>query len=226
MQEFVDESVSRLERSRSFGHPFLASLRAGSMSGPGARAFAVQWYKAATAHKRAFPGLIYNTRDDELRVQLIEILHEEYGFGDSQRVHARILEKFLHALDIDPEATVDMPTDPRVQEFSDRVDELWSRGDYVKAFGVHFALEFLAANMHQAFHTAVQTLGLEPDAIEYFQLHSIAEEEHAKLAERGVGHLCGDEDNQRKLMDGMREGAEVVSILLDGLEESYMKAVH
>lgn len=89
----VEKAIEQMSSSRAYRHPFLNELRSKAMDLEGAKRFAAQWYKAATAHKKAFPGLIYNTPDDRVRLQLIEILREEYGFGAEDRVHARILER-------------------------------------------------------------------------------------------------------------------------------------
>ncbi|MCI0597494.1 iron-containing redox enzyme family protein, partial [Candidatus Parcubacteria bacterium] len=53
--------------------------------------FARQWYLAAYNHKRAFPFLPAITADDETRRELIEVLRDEYGNGDTNKVHAKLL---------------------------------------------------------------------------------------------------------------------------------------
>jgi pyrroloquinoline quinone (PQQ) biosynthesis protein C len=215
-----------MRQSRAYNHPLLNELRGGPMDRDGAIRFATQWYKAATAHKRAFPGLIYNTPDDHVRLQLIEILREEYGFGEASRVHARILEKFVRALGLDVTRVASAVSNPEVEAFSREVDEAWSKGDPVKAFGVHFALEYLAANMHKAFFAGVQTLGLDADDIEYFAIHSIAEDEHSRIAEDGMRYLDTLEANRDRLLAGVEAGTKFVEALLDGLARAYSGAVN
>lgn len=81
-------------------HPFLDRFAAGELDDQGLRRFAVQWYKTARVHKRAFPYVVAVTRNDDIRFGLIHILNEEYGEGNSDRIHARLLERLLQRLGI------------------------------------------------------------------------------------------------------------------------------
>jgi pyrroloquinoline quinone (PQQ) biosynthesis protein C len=222
----VAATIEYMRASKAYSHTFLSQLRSSPMNRRGAEGFAVQWYKAATAHKKAFPGLIYNMPDDRVRLQLIEILREEYGYGEETRVHANILRKFVLGLGLSVEAILSMPSVPGVSAFSHDVDEIWTRGDPIKAFGVHFALEFLAANMHKAFYAGVQTLGLGPDDIEYFQIHSVAEDQHSELAAEGMCYLAMNEANRECLREGVELGSQFVEMLLDGLYEAYRSQIN
>lgn len=118
-----------------------------------------------------------------------------------------------------------VPTEREVVEFSREVDNAWARGEPVRAFGVHFALEFLAANMHKAFFSGVQTLEVGPDDIEYFRIHSTAEDEHSRLAEEGMHYLAREESNAARLSDGVQVGTKLVETLLNGLQRAYCHSV-
>ena len=225
-EDVVGISTQRMRASAAYSHPFLDELRSTEMTRGAATRFAAQWYQAAIAHKKSFPGLIYNSPDDHVRLQLIEILREEYGFGHKDRIHSRILLKFLKALGLDMAAALATPPESGVDDFAKGVDVAWTQRDPVRAFGVHFALEFLAANMHGAFYAGVQTLGLEPDDIEYFRIHSTAEIEHSRIAEAGMRYLASDPSNAEQLLVGVNEGADLVKTLLDGLEVAYHKSIN
>src|SRR5580700_2745575 len=87
-----------LDIERVCQHRFLRNMSSRSLSDDQVRRFGIQWYKAAAAHKKAFPGLIYNTANDVVRFDLIHILRDEYGNGDVNSIHAFMLLRFLKSL--------------------------------------------------------------------------------------------------------------------------------
>lgn len=222
----VPQAEAQMRVSRAFAHPLLDRLRSEPVDHNSFREFAAQWYQAATAHKKSFPGLIYNMDDDEIRLGLIDILDEEYGYGELDQVHARLLGNFVTAIGL---ALADVERAERtagVDRFAREVDDLWLRAEPRVAYGVHFALEYLAANMHKAFYAGVSKLGLPEDSIHYFKLHSTVEEEHAAKAETGLLKLAVDQEAEAALMEGIRKGTELVEALLDGLEEAYKRQLN
>jgi pyrroloquinoline quinone (PQQ) biosynthesis protein C len=220
------EATAEMAASRAYRHPLLDAMRSDLSTQDTARQFAVQWYKAATAHKKSFPGLVYNVKNDEVRLGLIDILYEEYGFGELDKVHARLLEGFLEALGLSAEDANAANSADGVAYFSHHVDECWLKADADFAYGVHYALEFLAANMHKAFYANVARLGLSEEAICYFKLHSTVEEEHAEKAHKGLTILANNEQAIERLSAGMKRGTHLVEVLLDGLQQAYDKKLH
>ena len=221
MNDLISNVDDQMRASRAYQHPFLDQMCTKGMDRQTASRFAVQWFKAATAHKKSFPGLIYNSDNDDIRLGLINILDEEYGFGDPAEIHSRLLGSFLTALGIAPEQAHRAAATPGVTEFGRRVDEYWLGGAPKFAYGVHYALEFLAANMHKAFFSGVSRLGLPDESVRYFRLHSTVEDEHAEKARAGLLLLASEgADARRVLEDGIRCGTELVGILLDGLEDA------
>ena len=214
------DNIALMSNSRAYNHPLLDRLNQMPMAKNEAIRFGVQWYKAATAHKKSFPGLIYNTTNDAIRLQLIRILDEEYGYGEESEIHARLLERFLIGLGIDPARVPGISTNEKVEAFSSGVDNVWLKSDPIKAYGAHFALEYLAAKMHKSFFSSLQDVGLSDTEIRYFQLHSTVEEEHSKIAEVGFTELAKDDASCHKLSEGVMEGVRLVALLLDGLEEA------
>src|SRR5437870_221653 len=88
--ECLAAAKTRMDRSSTINHRFLARFRDETLSRDQLRTFAVLWYKTAREHKLAFPALIWNLPDDDVRFDLIDILREEYGNGDRDMIHARL----------------------------------------------------------------------------------------------------------------------------------------
>jgi pyrroloquinoline quinone (PQQ) biosynthesis protein C len=216
----VQQAQHTLDTERVCQHRFLVHMSSRALSDDQVRRFGVQWYKAAAAHKKAFPGLIYNTTNDVVRFDLIHILRDEYGNGDVNSIHAFMLLRFLKSLGYSEGDIASYSTIPKVQEFSRLVDEIWLREHPVKAFGVHYALEVLAAKMHQAFGRGLRTAeASEMFDMEYFDYHAVAEIEHADVSDRGLliyGELT---QNHALLAEGLKQGKDLICLLWDGLDQ-------
>src|SRR5580692_4071383 len=200
-------------------HHFLRNMNSKVLSADQVQRFGIQWYKAATAHKKAFPGLIYNTIDDVVRFDLIHILRDEYGNGNLHSIHASMLLRFLKSLGYSQADIASFPTIAEIQKFSERVDNIWLRQHPVKAFGVHYALEVLAAEMHQSFGRGLRTAADSASFdMEYFDYHGVAEIEHADVSDRGLLIYGNEPKNELLLTEGMCLGKELICLLWDGLD--------
>jgi pyrroloquinoline quinone (PQQ) biosynthesis protein C len=195
-------------------HPFLTLFESEYLSEVQLRRFAVQWYKTARKHKEAFPALVYNVKDDDVRFDLIEILNEEYGSGDRERIHARLLQRFLRALALSEADVLGTPSLPAVDSFGEEVLRIWRDGDHIYAFGLHFSLEYLASSLHSHFAeglTKYATL-TEYDK-EYFNFHKVAEKHHSDFSERGMLFYATTDGNRLLLQSGVDKGVELLGRL-------------
>ncbi|HYF29129.1 MAG TPA: iron-containing redox enzyme family protein [Candidatus Paceibacterota bacterium] len=216
-------SLKQLEReldaspAMASHHPFFSRFSGEKTSEQIAR-FAAQWYLAARNHKRAFPFLVAITEDDETRRELIEILRDEYGNGEPDKVHARLLRKFMiegAGLSADQIDSLEMI--PEVAEFGETTLKVWRDGDPIVAYGYHYALERIAASIHPAFFEGLKGNGFSPDSLEYFQYHSRAEEEHVHAAEAGFLRYDAEGDGE-KLRQGAELGAAALAKMWDGFD--------
>lgn len=203
-------SLQQLEReldaspAMASHHPFFSRF-SGEKTPEQVARFAAQWYLAARNHKRAFPFLVAITEDDETKRELIEILRDEYGNGDPDKVHARLLGNFMvEGLGFPADQIDLLEMIPEVAEFGETTMKIWRYGDPVVAYGYHYALERIAATIHPAFFEGLKGLGLPPASPEYFRYHSRAEEEHVHAAEAGFLRYDAEGDG-----DKLRQGAEL-----------------
>lgn len=178
--------------------------------------FAIEWYLAATGHKMAFPYLVAITRDDKTRQELIEILRDEYGNGDPEKIHAKLLRRFVDKLGITDKTLLAERPIPEVDNFGKVTLAMWRDGDPIIAFGYHYALELIAMDIHRTFAAGLEGYGFSPEVLEYFRYHSTAEEEHAKMAESGLTRYATDEENREKLFTGVKAGVQALEQMWDG----------
>ena len=198
-------------------HPFLTEFERQVLDGRQLRRFAIQWYKTARAHKEAFPAIIYNTPDDDVRMELIDILYEEYGRGDREKVHANMLRRFLDALGITESDILNTEALPAVRQFSEEVKRIWRDGDPARAFGLHFALEFLASSLHVHFANGLQKYQtFTARDLEYFTYHKTAEQRHADYSESGFLLYASYPENRPLLEEGVTQGIDLLRDLWEG----------
>jgi pyrroloquinoline quinone (PQQ) biosynthesis protein C len=215
----IQQAQQILDTTSVCQHEFLRNMRSRTLSDGQVRRFGIQWYKAAAAHKKAFPGLIYNTPNDIVRFDLIHILRDEYGNGELNSVHAFMLLRFLKSLGYSESDISKYPMISEIQEFSRLVEDIWLHGNPVQAFGVHYALEVLAAEMHLAFGRGLRTAEQSSTFdMEYFDYHGIAEVEHADISDRGLQVYGEQPGNDSLLREGLVQGKELICLLWDGLD--------
>ena len=196
-------------------HPFHVRFRAGLTHGQMCR-FAVQWHITARLHKAAFPAVILNTHDDDIRFDLIEILREEYGSGERDKIHSRSLARFLGSLGLDAQRVTDADAILPVKHFGDQVLGIWRDAVPARAFGLHFGLETIASFLHDTFATGVAESRL-PVNNEYFEMHRTAEQAHADISLDGFLKYAAANDDRSQLLRGVDDSRKLLRTLLDGL---------
>jgi pyrroloquinoline quinone (PQQ) biosynthesis protein C len=183
---FLLSMKHKMQSNPSICHQFLQEFKSQYLTKEQLDKFAIQWYKTAKAHKEAFPSLVYNTFDDEIRFELIDILNEEYGNGNREQMHVKLLKRFLYALDITDDQVEMTQTLPAIEQFSKEILAIWKDGNSIYAFGLHFALEFLAATFHVYFANGLAKYSFLSDYDrEYFNYHKVAEQRHSDFSENG-----------------------------------------
>jgi len=214
--ELLERCKSEMDQSGVMHHRFLTRFEERMLSREELSAFMIQWYKTATAHRRAFPGLIGNIKDDEIRFELIEILYEEYGNGDRTRIHGKLLARLLRALDLTLDHVVAVKALPAVSQFNVAISDIWFNGEHSFAFGLHFGLEYLASSQQAYCARGMRKYRfLSEEDREYFDLHAEAEIRHVAYSENGFLHYAEDEEQREKLVAGVREAIALLRALWD-----------
>jgi len=215
-----------MDQSGVMHHRFLTRFEERILTRNELASFMAQWYKTATAHRRAFPGLIGNIKNDEIRFELIEILYEEYGNGDRTRIHGKLLERLLHALDLTLYQVASTRTLPAVDRFNSTLSDIWFNGEHSFAFGLHFGLEYLASSQQAYCARGMRKYSfLTEHDREYFDLHAEAEIRHIAYSEKGFLHYAGELEARTRLLNGVREATNLLRALWDEFDEMLFSPV-
>jgi pyrroloquinoline quinone (PQQ) biosynthesis protein C len=222
-EELLAQCKGRMQAGPVMHHPFLLEFEKGDLDRLRLSAFLIQWFKMSTAHRHAFPALIANIKDDDIRFDLIDILNEEYGSGDRSRIHIRLLEKLLRAADVDLGEACSVAARRSVGIFETELLRLWSSEPAPLAFGVHFALEYLASAQQHYCALGMRRYSFLTDVDrEYFDLHAEAEIRHVAASERGFLQYARDTN------DGMAvvEGVEIAERLLGAVWDDFYSLLY
>ena len=197
-------------------HRFLDRFAENGMTRDQLRYFCPQWYKTIRAHKHAFPGLVYTTPDELLRGDLLTILFDENGNGDPDKMHTRLFLKVPEAIGMTREEIEGTPVIDPVSNFGEFVRSTWlDEKRPEKSYGVVYVFENIGADFHGMFLEGLRKSKLPKDALEYSELHAVAEKEHAERVVNGLRFYEGDVPG---LVEGVKEGSLALSKLWDGFE--------
>jgi pyrroloquinoline quinone (PQQ) biosynthesis protein C len=212
----LEACKSDIDRGGVLHHPFLVRFENDLLDSVQLKLFAAQWYKTATAHREAFPALIANIKDDDLRFELIEILNEEYGNGNQTQIHARLLERWLRGIGLTVTEVDGVEPLTAIAAFSAGISEIWKNGAHPKAIGLHFGLEYLASAFQPHFSRGFAKYHFLTDSErEYFEVHAEAEIRHVAYSENGFLRYANHPSDRQKLVDGLRTGQRLLGAVWD-----------
>lgn len=212
--EFLKFIQDKIDNSGVTTHIFFHNFKSKQLTKNQLQRFALQWYLTARDHKLAFPAIVFNTPDDNIRFELIDILYDEYGKGNKEKIHAKLLLKFLMRLGISNEEIENTAKLSAVTKFGEDVLKIWKEANPVYAFGLHYSLEYTAQFLHSTF---AEGLSKYPeytvDDLEYFNYHKIAEQVHTDFSEVGFLTYSGTNENQYLLELGVDKGINLLNDL-------------
>lgn len=217
--EFFLEQKLKIESGVAMYHPFLSKVKHKMLSIDQLRFFMKHWFQMAKAHRINYPKIIANITDDNIRLELINILYEEYGFGEPTKVHGRVLAKLLLALGItEDEAALEKQL-LATQNFIHTTSDIWGNGHHALAYGLHFGLEYLASFQQSCFSIGMAQYNfLSLNDREYFDIHAEAEVRHVKMSEDGFLSYAKTIDGQENLANGIAIAETLLGNLWDELE--------
>jgi pyrroloquinoline quinone (PQQ) biosynthesis protein C len=217
---FLLHCQSLLKEGDTLHHVFLKKIKNEKLSEKQFRIFLSHWYQMSKSHREAFPRLIANIIDDEVRFDLIGILYEEYGDGNRGMIHGKILERMLTALEINKNFALNTTPLIATTAFNDTVKSVWLNGEHAYAYGLHFGLEYLATEQQRYFSNGMLKYNfLSKHSREYFELHAEAEVRHVQESEFGFEFYAANPDNQKLLEKGTLLAKELLSNLWNEMDK-------
>ncbi len=164
--------------------------------------FGVQYHFFSLHQIHAFCGIfrLLNATEREVTATIAEVVFEELGEGDSKRIHSVLLENFLSEVGVVC-SSLPLERDAVVPGVRDYVDALYSAfwgNDRARALATYCFLENSAIETYPALVALLSECGISKQNLEFFELHSGLEIEHAAAASRLASQLVvSSEDSTR-----------------------------
>jgi hypothetical protein len=155
--------------------------------------FSIQYHYFSLCQVHAFCGIfrVLGPEDRRVAALLAEVIYEELGEGDANKIHSVLLEQFLEEIGIDI-SSLPIPRNEVVKGVREYVDALYSAfwgNDLSEALATYCFLENSAVETYPALVELLSDCGVSNDRLEFFHLHSSLEVEHAAAAARLVDSL-------------------------------------
>lgn len=178
--EFVDELERELRALPVHSNPFFLAFQRGLSTEQLVR-FIRQWYVFGIQFRKILIGLLYNVadKDEAIGLELMRVLHSEYGHGVAEHVHAAQMLRLCDRLGIDRATLAAERLCPEAQDYIDTIGELFLRGELPIALGASFGIETTAGLMYRYLYAGLLTFGdLSLEDIRFFETHLFEELQH------------------------------------------------
>lgn len=181
VQKIIEVCKSIIDENRYSRHPFVAKLRENPPTRKALRAWAIQKYHQVYLQNQIFSAIHSKTSHEEVRQFMMEqLIAEETPINCGSDTHYNLMRRFAEACGA---TAADFDNSAASKEVRTYVNELLST-----CHNEHFALGLLAiyAIEHQSGESVAKLLewlrdthAFSEEELEWFTVHSEAEDEHA-----------------------------------------------
>ncbi len=143
--------------------------------------FVKQWYRFGIQFRKILIGLLYNLsdQDEAIGLELMRVLHSEYGRGVPEDVHAAQILRLADRLGIDRTRLAAERLCPEAQDYIDTVGAIYLNGDLPSALGAAFGVETTAGLSYRYLYSGLLTFpDLSLEDIRFFETHLFEELQH------------------------------------------------
>ncbi|MGH9896079.1 MAG: iron-containing redox enzyme family protein, partial [bacterium] len=144
-QQFLDGLEAELKAHPVHRNAFFQAFQRG-VTRPQLRRFVGQWYLFGLKFRKILIGLLYNLsdQDETISLELMRVLHSEFGNGVRDRVHAEQILKLADRLGLDRSVLQRDALYQEAQEYLETIGEIFLHGDLPSALGASFGIETTA----------------------------------------------------------------------------------
>jgi pyrroloquinoline quinone (PQQ) biosynthesis protein C len=151
------------------------------------RSFCPHYFYFSYHQVVAFSGLFtkVDPLDRESLAMLADVLHEELGRDDPERVHSRLFERFAESVGLSPAEVQIDPAEvlPGVRAYVAELERAFGSGTQAEALAAYLFLESSAVDTYAPLVATLRGCGYSDEDVEFFELHAGVEPEHAAAAE-------------------------------------------
>ena len=221
----IDELTRCIDARRSFGgHPLWFAIQEGRIEIQGLRSFAVQFFLQVREFPRALSALHASCPFPDERIELAESLYEEETgrISGCNLSHPELFIRFGEAIGLRrEEMTEGVPLTSTVAltdwfELSTR-----QRSFLEGAAAINLASEGQVPGAFGPFARGLQEhYALSSDAVGFWDVHEIADRDHAAIGDHIVVRYADTEERRRTTQQALERSLELWWHFFDGIERA------
>lgn len=175
--------------------PFIVDFVDGKIPKENLARFGSSYCYQVENFKRCVAAVYVNATERDVRELMLENLQEEHGEGDPAKDHTQLVARFARALGADIPDPFNVEPIPESVEWVERILRVCREEHYVVGLAaLSFGIEARTRTMGFLAQVYRDKYGVPDDALEFFSMHLVADEEHAGRAIEMLRTYCTTEE--------------------------------
>jgi pyrroloquinoline-quinone synthase len=222
-QAFVQDLLKRIEARRTFGtHPLWLAIADGKLTRDQLQVFAIQFFLQVREFPRGVSAMHANCPFPEERIALAEsIFEEETGrISGCNLPHPEVFIRFGEAIGLSRAQMIDGQPLPATRALIDWFELSTKQRSFIEAAAaMNLAAE---GQVPGAFGPMARRLqenyGLSREAVEFWDLHEVADAEHSEVGDNIVVRHATDAATQARVRDALQHSLDAWWQFFDGIQ--------
>lgn len=219
-QAFLEELDNVIKERSMLSHPFYLMWNEGTLTLDMLREYTKQYYHQVHHFPTYVSATHSNCDDMEVRQMLLENLIEEEHGPDN---HPVLWLRFAESLGLSRKEVKEAKLLPHTKESVRILKDLARRENPAEGIAALYAYE---SQIPEVAKTKIKGLAdnynlTSDDATIFFRVHETADEIHSQVTRDALVRMCVTEDQMEAALDAVREAADAINLLLDGVYETY-----
>jgi pyrroloquinoline-quinone synthase len=222
-EAFIRDLLARIEVRRTFGrHPLWLELADGKLSGEQLKLFAVQFFLQVREFPRAVSAMHANCPFPDERMKLAESIYEEETgrISGCNQPHPELFIRFGEAVGLSrSEMTEGCPL-PSTRALIDWFELSTKQRSFIEgAAAINLAAEGQVPGAFGPMARRLQEIyGLSRAAVEFWDIHEMADAEHSDVGDHIVVHHAIDAATQARVRDALQHSLDAWWQFFDGIQ--------
>jgi pyrroloquinoline-quinone synthase len=222
-EAFIQDLLARIEARRTFGgHPLWLEIADGKLGREQLQVFAVQFFLQVREFPRAVSAMHANCPFPEERMELAESVYEEETgrISGCNLPHPELFIRFGEAVGLSRAQLVEGRPLPATRSLIDWFELSTKQRSFVEAAAaINLAAE---GQVPGAFGPMARRLrenyGLSKEAVEFWDVHEIADAEHSDVGDHIVVRHATDVAMQARVRDALQHSLDAWWQFFDGIQ--------
>jgi len=222
-EAFIQDLTRRIQARRTFGsHPLWLELADGKLSTDQLKRFSVQFFLQVREFPRAVSAMHANCPFPDERIELAESVYEEETgrISGCNQPHPELFIRFGEAVGLTRAEMVEGRPLPATRSLIDWFELSTKQRSFIEAAAaINLAAE---GQVPGAFGPMARRLqqhyGLSREAVEFWDIHEMADAEHSDVGDHIVVHHATDSAIQARVRDALQHSLDAWWQFFDGIQ--------